>query len=84
MTVSPFAIPVLQRLVVVVVATICLAGPINAGETVTPLEYRRNAEQTFLTYPEWFLVHSPNEMAAFYRHNLPGTFPYFAHVSQFW
>ena len=84
MTVSSSAIPVLQRLVLAVVTTICLTGPINAGETVTPLEYRRNAEQTFLTYPEWFLVHSPNEMAAFFRHNLPGNFPYFAHIGQFW
>jgi hypothetical protein len=82
--VKPILILALQRLILVAATYFCLAGSINAAETVTPVEDRRNAEQTFLTYPEWFLVHSPKEMAAFFKQNLPGNFPYFAHIGQFW
>jgi len=84
LSVKPALIPALQRLTFVAATYFCLAGSINADEIVTPLEDRRNAEQTFLTYPEWFLVHSPNEMAAFFKQNLPGNFPYFSHIGQFW
>jgi hypothetical protein len=84
MSVKPAPIPALRRLALVAATCFCLAASINADEIVTPPEDRRNAEQTFLTYPEWFLVHSPNEMAAFFRQNLPGNFPYFSHIGQFW
>ena len=33
----------------------------------TPVEDRRPPDQTFLTYPEWFLVFSPAEYAAHTR-----------------
>ena len=32
-----------------------------------PPEHRRGGEQTFLTFPEWFLVYSPAEYAAFVK-----------------
>jgi len=54
------------------------------GETLTPPEYRRNVEQTFLTFPEWFLVHSPAEYAAYVKDHTPSDFPFIAHVRQFW
>ena len=38
---------------------------LEAVPVVTPEEHRRGPEQTFLTLPEWFLVHSPAEYAAF-------------------
>ena len=53
-------------------------------EPVTPPENRRGTEQTFLTYPEWFLVHSPAEYAAFVRDHPPSEFPFWGHIRQFW
>lgn len=51
---------------------------------LTPEPYRRGVEQSFLTYPEWFLVHSPEEYATFVRERSPGDFPYLRQVVQFW
>jgi hypothetical protein len=51
---------------------------------VAPPEHRRGAEQTYLTYPEWFLVHSPAEYADFVRDHTPTRFPFLGHVRQFW
>ena len=51
---------------------------------LTPPEHRRGAEQTFLTFPEWFLVHSPAEYAALVRTRDPDEFPFWAHIGQFW
>lgn len=66
-----------------------LAGGALAGaaepSTVTPTEHRRTPDQTFLTFPEWYLVHSPAEYAAYLsRGGAPSAFPLFAHVGQFW
>jgi len=52
---------------------------------LTPPEHVRGADQTFLTFPEWFLVHSPAEYAAFLATDArPSAFPLFAHIGQFW
>jgi hypothetical protein len=58
--------------------------PTAGARSVTPPEYRRGTEQTFLTYPEWFLVYSPAEYAAFVRRHPPSEFPFWGHVRQFW
>lgn len=51
----------------------------------SPNEHRRPADQTFLTYPEWFLVYSPDEFATFSEQGkTPDRFPFFGHVNQFW
>ncbi|NKB35991.1 MAG: hypothetical protein GKR93_02315 [Gammaproteobacteria bacterium] len=55
-----------------------------AAQTTTPEEHIRGQDQTFLTYPEWFLVHSPTEYASFLETQKPGNFPWFGHVGQFW
>jgi hypothetical protein len=47
-------------------------------------EHRRGEEQTFLTYPEWFLVFSPDEYAQFVKRDDPSAFPFLGHVRQFW
>ncbi len=52
--------------------------------TLTPLEHHRAPEQTFLTYPEWFLVFSPAEYAAFVQSEPPSRFPFFGQLRQFW
>jgi hypothetical protein len=54
------------------------------AQPVAPELHRRGAEQTFLTFPEWFLVHSPAEYAVFVRTQPPSEFPFFGHVRQFW
>jgi hypothetical protein len=51
---------------------------------VAPPEHRRGPEQTFLTYPEWFLVHSPAEYAEYVKENTPTLFPFIGHTCQFW
>ena len=51
----------------------------------TAPEDRRTPDQTFLTFPEWYLVHSPAEYARYLsRGEPPSAFPLFAHVGQFW
>lgn len=69
-----------------VAAALCLlcAHVVAQPAPVTPAEHRRGPEQTFLTYPEWFLVHSPAEYAVFLRDRSPSAFPYFGHIGQFW
>jgi hypothetical protein len=52
--------------------------------SMTPPEHRRATEQTFLTFPEWFLVFSPAEYAAFLPHDPASRFPFLGHVRQFW
>ncbi len=50
----------------------------------TPEALRRPADQTYLTYPEWFLVFSP-EAYADWVHERPATdFPFLAHVRDVW
>jgi len=45
---------------------------------------RRGEEQTFLTFPEWFLVFSPAEYAEFVRQHTPDEFCFWGHIGQFW
>lgn len=56
----------------------------DSTTVIAPPEHRRPADQTFLTYPEWFLVYSPDEFATFTKTNTPDQFPFFGHVKQFW
>ncbi|NVM64440.1 hypothetical protein FHW88_002729 [Mucilaginibacter sp. SG538B] len=44
----------------------------------------RPPDQTFLTYPEWFLVFSPAEQADYFKTHTSTTFPYLKHVDQMW
>ena len=48
------------------------------------VDQKRSVEQTFLTYPEWFLVHSPAEYANFVRIYPAHDFPFIGHVQQLW
>ena len=61
--------------------------PVSAvrPEALTAPEDRRTPDQTFLTFPEWYLVHSPAEYARYLsRSEPPSAFPLFAHIGQFW
>ncbi|MFC0512665.1 hypothetical protein ACFFGT_00580 [Mucilaginibacter angelicae] len=57
------------------------------AETVHPLIPQKDVrppDQTFLTFPEWFLVFSPAEQAAYFKTHTSTTFPYMKHVDQMW
>ena len=55
-----------------------------AYESPIAVDQRRSAEQTLLTYPEWFLVHSPAEYATFIANQPSHDFPFLGHVRQLW
>jgi FAD/FMN-containing dehydrogenase len=46
--------------------------------------YRRSEDQTYLTLPEWMIVFSADEQAAFLRAGRPSGFPWFRSIGQFW
>jgi hypothetical protein len=47
-------------------------------------DYSRPEDDTFLSYPEWYIVWSYQEKADFQQRHLPSGFPYFAAVRQYW
>jgi hypothetical protein len=51
---------------------------------LTPQKDIRPADQTFLTFPEWYLVFSPAEQAAYFKMHTATTFPYLSHTAQIW
>lgn len=51
---------------------------------LTPTAYCRPLNQTLLTFPEWFLVYSPEEYADLIQHDFPSNFPFFKHIWQYW
>lgn len=46
--------------------------------------YARPEDQTYLTLPEWYIVYSADEYAAFIKNKRPSQFPYFGALGQFW
>jgi hypothetical protein len=56
----------------------------SASAAVAPPEHVRGVEQTYLTFPEWFLVFSPDEYAAFTKEHPPSEFPFWGHIREFW
>lgn len=54
------------------------------AEIKAPEKHRRPVDQTFLTFPEWFLVFSPEEFARFTQGHEATNFPFFGHIVQFW
>ncbi len=51
---------------------------------ITPLKDVRPADQTFLTFPEWYLVFSPEEQANYFKKTTSTSFPFMSHVRQIW
>ncbi len=51
---------------------------------LTPKADVRPADQTFLTFPEWYLVFSPEEQANYFKQHTATTFPFMSHTSQIW
>lgn len=46
--------------------------------------YARPEDDTFLTYPEWYIVWSYQEKADFQQSHLPAEFPYYRAIAQYW
>lgn len=44
----------------------------------------RALDQSYLTLPEWYIVYSSEEYAAFIQEHPPSQFPYFAAIGQYW
>jgi hypothetical protein len=59
-------------------------GGESAADSLVAPDQRRGEEQTFLTYPEWFLVHSPAEYARFVNQHPAHQFPFVGHAGQIW
>ncbi len=51
---------------------------------LTPKNDCRPADQTFLTFPEWYLVFSPEEQANYFKQHTATTFPFMNHTAQIW
>lgn len=57
---------------------------VNADSIQTPIKDRRPPDQTFLTYPEWFLVFSSAEQVEYFKTHSATHFPYLTHTHQIW
>lgn len=68
---------------VVVALASAASWPATPGST-EPESPLRTPDQTFLTYPEWFLVFSPDEYATYLEDRPPSAFPYGGHLGQLW
>ena len=51
---------------------------------LTPKNDCRPADQTFLTFPEWYLVFSPEQQANYFKQHTASTFPFMSHTAQIW
>jgi hypothetical protein len=60
------------------------SGAALADDNPVQEDQRRGVEQTFLTFPEWYLVHSPAEYAAYVSEKPAHGFPFIGHTKQLW
>jgi hypothetical protein len=59
-------------------------GSVSERQAAVPGSNLRPEEQTYLTLPEWYIVYSADEYAAYLAVNRPSGFPYFQSVGQYW
>ena len=58
--------------------------PERKAATAGIKDYLRPEDDTYLSYPEWYIVWSYQEKAGFQETHLPSGFPYFGAVRQYW
>ena len=46
--------------------------------------YRRSESTSYMSFPEWYLVFNPQELAQTLQEKRPSAFPYFKSIGQFW
>ncbi|MBV9159765.1 MAG: hypothetical protein JO019_04180 [Candidatus Kaiserbacteria bacterium] len=62
-----------------------VATPTPRLQLAEAQDYIRSEETTFITFPEWYIVYSAREYAAYVSDgNRPSHFPYFRSIAQFW
>ena len=71
------------------VETSCKATPDLAGEAASPFVinepgYRRAEGDSYLTYPEWYIVHAYTDLAGVTRQSSESAFDYVASITGFW
>lgn len=78
-------------LMLFIVAALLLGANISGREksgvmvkSVIEVSEQRGVEQTFLTFPEWYLVHSPAEFAQMIAKRPAHDFPFVGHIQQLW
>jgi FAD/FMN-containing dehydrogenase len=59
-------------------------GPVERAVLDRVDGYRRPESQSFLAHPEWFIVYSADEYAAWTADRLPNGFPYARSIGQYW
>lgn len=75
--------PIVPKLLSAMLLWMACCAAIGA-ESPVALDQRRGVEQTFLTFPEWYLVHSPAEYATYVAAHPAHDFPFIGHVKQLW
>lgn len=58
--------------------------PAIAAAWAAHSDHLRPEDQTYLTFPEWYIVFSADEYALHVAEQAPSTFPFFASVWQYW
>ncbi|MEM9524580.1 MAG: hypothetical protein AAF982_11465 [Pseudomonadota bacterium] len=81
----------LGLLIVSLLAPVAYVEIMCRGETVAddhvpllPPEHHRNEARTFLTYPEWHIVHAYDDYAKVIATHDPHHFAYLASITRFW
>ena len=71
-------------LIAALLAVASACADTSATGSVVPPEARRDVEQTLLTFPEWYLVHSPAEYARVVERDPAHAFPFIGQIGQLW
>lgn len=77
---------VLVAMPILWVETTCVAPRQSAPVTSSLLDpaHRRDEVNTYLTYPEWSIVHAYEDLAAVQRRSSESDFDYFGSIRRFW
>jgi hypothetical protein len=65
----------------------CVGSPVAVGQAYQPIlaaEHRRNEINTYLTYPEWSIVHAYEDFAGVVRAKGESEFAYFSSIRSYW
>lgn len=69
------------------IETDCMETPVNDETMYQPIlevENRRPETNTYVTYPEWLIVHVYEDYAAIARSRGESAFPYFSSINRYW
>ena len=80
------ALVVLAAVPILWVETACMTRPepIRPVASIIQPQYQRAEINTYLTYPEWSIVHAYEDLAAVMRRTSESDFDYFGAIRRFW